>query len=92
MPLRAIALPHVIGNGPSEIVRLTPATAQKEIAMSTIAMSRSTGRDTFAKVAELVRDLPCYELRVGAALREVPALLQQLLTDLGENRVPRAPH
>jgi hypothetical protein len=71
---------------------LTPATAQKEIAMSTIAMSRSTGRDTFAKVAELVRDLPCYELRVGAALREVPALLQQLLTDLGENRLPRAPH
>ena len=86
MPLRAIVLPRVIAQGPSETVSIPPAIAQKAIALSTIEVFRWTGRDTLMKVAELLRDLPCYELRVGASIDEVPALLAQLLIDLRQKR------
>ena len=82
MPLRAIVLPRVIAQGPSEIVPASPATAQKAIAMSTIGVTRWTGRDTLIKVAELLRTLPCYELQVGASISEVPVLLARLLSNL----------
>jgi hypothetical protein len=90
MPLHAVVLPRVIAQGPSEIVPISPAIAQKAIAMSTIELSRWTGGHTLRKVAELLRDRPCYELRVGASIGEVPVLLAQLLSDLRQDRLPRA--
>jgi hypothetical protein len=82
MPLRAIVLPRVITEGQGAIVPISPAIAQKAIALSTIVLSRWAGRDTVMKVAQLVRDLPCYELRVGPSIGEIPALLAQLISDL----------
>jgi hypothetical protein len=91
MPLRAIVLPRVIARGPSEIVPISPAVAQGAIAISMIEFSRWVGKDTLMKAAELVRDLPCYELQVGASISEVPALLANLLNDLRRQRSPRVP-
>jgi hypothetical protein len=82
MPVRAIVMPRVVGQGTSEIVPAARALAQKAIAMSTIELSRSAASRTFAKVAELVRAVPCYELRVGASLSEVPTCLGDLLNVL----------
>ena len=82
MPLRAVVLPRVVGQGASKIVPVSPAAAQQAIALSTIELSRWTGRDTLIAVAELLRDLPCYEVQVGASVDEVPVLLAQLLNDL----------
>jgi len=79
MPLRAIVLPRIVGSGPCALAPLATAAAQRAIATSTIEMSRWTARDTFKNVAELVRDLPCYELRVGASIAEVPLRLSELL-------------
>jgi hypothetical protein len=81
IPLRAVVLPRVIAKGPSEIVPIAPATAHKAIAMSTIELSRWTGGHTLRKVAELLRERPCYELRVGASIDDVPPLLAKLLKD-----------
>jgi len=82
MPLRAIVLPRVVGRGQSALAPADPAVALKTIALSTFELSRWTGPETFAKVSELVRDLPCYELQVGGALPDVPVLLARLLDDL----------
>ena len=91
MPLRAVVLPRVIAQGPSRIVLASPVTAQKAIALSTIVLFRWAGRDTLIKTAELLRDLPCYEVQVGASVDEVPGLLAQLLNDLRPKRWPCAP-
>jgi hypothetical protein len=91
MPLRAVVLPRVIAQGLSRVVPASPFTAQKAIALSTIALFRWAGRDTLSKTAELLRDLPCYEVQVGASVDEVPGLLAQLLTDLRPKRSMRAP-
>jgi hypothetical protein len=80
MPLRAIVLPRVIAQGTSKIVPVAAAAAYKAIAMSTIELSRRSGRSMLVKVAKLLRDLPCYEVQVGASIDEVPALLTQLLS------------
>ena len=77
MPLRAIVLPRVIAQGPSDVVTVASAIAHKAIAMSTIELSRWTGGHTLRKVSELLRERPCYELRVGASIDEVPPLLDQ---------------
>lgn len=82
MPLRAVVLPRVVAQGPAEIVPIAPAAAQKAIAMSTIELSRWTGGHTLRKVAELLRDHPCYELRVGPSIDEVPSVLAKLLNEL----------
>ena len=75
MPLRAIVLPRVMARGASEIVPIPAAAAQKTIALGAIELAQWTGRDTLLKVAELLRELPCYELQVGASISEVPAAL-----------------
>jgi hypothetical protein len=82
MPLRAIVLPRVVTQGTSEIVPVAPSVAHKAIAMSTIELSRWTGGHTLRKVSELLRERPCYELRVGAAIEDVPPLLARLLNKL----------
>jgi len=82
MPLKAIVLPRVIGHGVSEIVPIDPAVVHRAIAMSTIEMSRWTGGHTLRKVVELLRDRPCYELRVGTSIAEAPQLIGQLLRKL----------
>jgi hypothetical protein len=82
MPVRAIVMPRVVGQGITEIVPSTSAVAQKAIAMSTIELSRSGASRIFARVADLVRAVPCYELHVGASLSEVPARLRDLLNAL----------
>ncbi len=79
MPLRAIVLPRIVGSGPCAIDQLAPAAAQRAIATSTIELSRWMARDTFTNVAKLVRDLPCYRLRVGASIVEVPLRVSELL-------------
>jgi hypothetical protein len=82
MPLRAVVLPRVIGQRTSEVVPVAPAVAHKAIAMSTIELSRWTGKHTLRKVSELLRERPCYELRMGTSIDEVPPLLAKLLNEL----------
>lgn len=82
VPLRAVVVPRVIAHGPSEVVPIAPVIAHKAIAMSTIELSRWTGGHTLRKVAELLRERPCYELRVGASISDVPPLLAKLLNEL----------
>jgi hypothetical protein len=82
MPLKAIVLPRVTGEGESAIAPLDPSVVHRAIAMSTIEMSRWTGGHTLRKVVELLRDRPCYELRVGARIADVPGLIGGLLRDL----------
>ena len=82
IPLRAIVLPRVTAQGPSRIVPVAPALVQRVIVLSTIGLARWTGHETFTKVVELIRDLPCYELIVGESMADVPAAIAQLLKDL----------
>ncbi len=91
MPLRAIVLPHVVGHGPGTVVPMPPGDAHRAIATSTIELSRWTGGDTLRSVATLLGERPCYELRVGARIGEVPDLLARLLSDLRPEPPPPAP-
>jgi hypothetical protein len=85
MPLRAIVLPRVVGEGQSRIVSTAPAAAQAALAMSTMMLSRWSSREMAAQMAELLRDLPCYELQIGACMEEVPRVLAELLSALAPN-------
>jgi hypothetical protein len=79
LPMKAVVMPRVVGEGPSRLIASSGAAAQKAIAMSTIQMSRPTADFTFRRVAEFVRTLPCYELQIGARSEDARKLLAELL-------------
>jgi hypothetical protein len=80
MPLRAMVLPRVVGEGPTKIVPVSAAVAQRTVALSAIELSRwMSGRDTLLKVGRLLRDIPCYEVQLGASMAEVPVALARFL-------------
>lgn len=82
MPLKAVVLPRVVGRGASAIAPETKAVAQRAVAMSTIALSPAGGGTSFARIAALVRALPCYTLSIGEDFENVPRLISGLLRDL----------
>jgi hypothetical protein len=91
MPLLAVVLPRLVKEGPARIIAVSPDVAHRELALSTIELSRWTGRDTLIGVAELLRDLPCYELQIGASIADTPIALAGLLTQLRGSPPPSAP-
>jgi hypothetical protein len=81
-PVRAIVLPRVCPDEPSAIVPVSRVAAHKATAISSMAMAPNHAALTFSKVAELVNDLPCFELRMGNRIEAVPALIGDLLARL----------
>jgi hypothetical protein len=81
--LRAIVMPRVVGTGPSRLTRIDGFVARKEIALSTIELSRWTSRESLGAMSALVDALPCYELAVGGDITEAPRLIAELLGSVG---------
>ncbi|TFG61675.1 MAG: hypothetical protein E4H28_08560 [Gemmatimonadales bacterium] len=74
----AIVLP-VVANAPSSlVVKSSPAAALRALAPSTVFLLRGHEAKTLAKVAELVRNTPVYELRLGHDIKGVVECVQNL--------------
>ena len=82
MPLKAVVLPRVVGKGASVLMLESKAIAQRGVAISTMALSQARGGATFARIANLVRTLPCYALNIGEDFENVPNLIRALLRSL----------
>ena len=75
----AIIIPRIVGTGPSRVVPDGKATTLRKLAPSTLLRGLGTRGEGFARIAELVRRVPCYELAIGASLDDVPRLLDETL-------------
>jgi hypothetical protein len=82
MPLKAVVMPRVAGRGASALTPDNKAAAQRAVAMSTIALSPAGRGAAFARLANLVRLLPCYALTIGEDFQNVPHLIADLLRNL----------
>ena len=79
--IEAVVLPVVVGTGPTRLTPTTKAVALRGLAPSTLLRGLGPGARGLAHMAELVRQTPCYELRLGATVDDVPAVVAGLLAD-----------
>ena len=78
-PLRAIILPSFSGAGRWEVSPAAPSDALRALAPSTIFQMPGGKAESFARMAALVRAIPCWTLRLGAdPMAAVPVLLDIL--------------
>ena len=78
-PLRAIVLPRVTGASEVGMTRASAAEALRALAPSTIVELRSGGREAFAHLAALVREVPVYRMDVGWNRAQIAPAVRRLL-------------
>jgi hypothetical protein len=74
-PVRAILFPHVVGTGPTTLEPLSPATALRLLAVSTIFLLHGAGGPDLDALARLLRLRPCYRLVLGAEIADIPVAI-----------------
>ncbi|HRE46517.1 MAG TPA: hypothetical protein PLD47_02235 [Aggregatilineales bacterium] len=85
MPLRAVLMPRLntgAAAGTAPLIPAMPTAALAVLAPSTAAQVRGAEREGFAKLATLVKSVPCYILEVGSDLTIIPPLIIDLLLGL----------
>jgi len=81
-PLRAFVLPRVTDLAETKIKRVAPAASLLALAPSTIFQLSGAGRRAFARLNRVVKQIPSYELQLGADVSVVvPDMISRLLSD-----------
>ncbi len=78
-PARAMFLPRVVGTGDTRARKISAARVLRELAVSTIFLLHGAGKNEFDALANFARQLPCYELELGADLGKIPRVIQDVL-------------
>ncbi len=79
-PIRAIILPQVHGGPETELAPTSPAAALLALAPSTLLPLPKSHAVGLNVLAALIRQLPCYRLRLGTRLEEAPRVIADLLS------------
>lgn len=79
-PLRAVVLPVITpGLTQSYLRPCSPTQALRSLAPSSLLQLPGAGQTALQGLAQVVRTLPCYELKLSPHLTQIPPLLQTLL-------------
>ncbi|MCF6342538.1 MAG: glycosyltransferase [Bacteroidales bacterium] len=79
MPLKAILTPVVVGQKKSELRPTSFWPVQRALSFTTMSQLPGAGSHTHKYISELTRQLPCYSLRLGKDLDEIPKVISNLL-------------
>ena len=83
LPLRAIVVPRIVPGGQTRIRETTQAAALAALAPSTIFQLHPPAKTALARMAQLVRGVPAFELELGADVAAIPGELVRLLARWG---------
>ena len=79
LPIRAILLPQVHPGPETELLPASPAAALLALAPSTMLPLPRSHAAGLGALAALIRQVPCYSLRLGACLDDAPRVIARLL-------------
>ncbi len=82
LPLKAILIPKVTGNAKTRIVPASSMNGLHALAPSTLFQSTGLGENSFKRMADLSRRLPCFFLESGTCLDTTPPAIAELLQSL----------
>jgi hypothetical protein len=77
--ITALVAPRIDAPGRAELGPISAAQALRALAPSTVLQSGADGRATLSALGELVREVPCYELRLSTDLPANAAVLRDLV-------------
>jgi hypothetical protein len=78
-PLRAILVPQITGEQDTRLCKSTSIVALKALAPSTIFQLSGAGKNSLQMMSQLVRQLPCYILKLGTDITQIPKVISELL-------------
>lgn len=78
-PLRAILVPVITGARETALEQCPPGEALAALAPSTMAQMPASDGSDLSFMAEMVRRVPCYHLRAGTDISQIPAGVAELL-------------
>lgn len=82
LPIRAILVPQVTGKPDTRVKPTSSMVALKALAPSTILQLPKTGKTAFARMSQLVKQVPCYVLELGTDIPQIPQTISELLAEL----------
>lgn len=77
--VKAVVAPHVVGTGPTRVIRITAAEALRALAPSTLWQLPGAEATAWAEMAALVRALPAYRLELGGDPAQTAGVVRALL-------------
>jgi hypothetical protein len=78
--LRAILMPRVTGLKETRLTPASPIEAIKALAPSAIFQLPDAGPTEFARIAEVIKQTPCYHLECGTDLRRIPVGVKEAIS------------
>ncbi|MDS3861161.1 hypothetical protein RIF25_10120 [Thermosynechococcaceae cyanobacterium BACA0444] len=82
LPLKAICIPKVTGLSATTWERTSPAKALFSIAPSSILQLPYTNQNTFQMISKVASHLPCFYLKIGTDIKQIPENILQILNEL----------
>jgi hypothetical protein len=80
--VRAILLPRVTGVPETRLRKASTAMGLAALAPSTIFQLPRAGQEAFKFLAAFVREVPCYNLKLGTDIARIPAVIEELLSEM----------
>ncbi len=77
--IQAVVAPTVLGEGPTTFEPLSPARALLAIAPSTLLQLSSIREPSLRTLAVIARNVPAFQLRIGAGVGSIPGALLEIL-------------
>lgn len=85
VPIRVLALPRVVDTVQPKLRPASKGDALLRLGSSSLLQipNRQLGPRGFDRLSQLVKEVPCYWLEIGADLRSIPASVEMLLAEVG---------
>jgi hypothetical protein len=83
-PLRAILLPRITGQTDTQLEPCGEGAALMAMGPSSLAQLPASGPQDLKSIARVVRSSPCYELKLGTDLAQIPRTISHLLSQLNQ--------
>jgi hypothetical protein len=78
-PIRAVLVPRVTDHRATMIAEISPGAALAALGPTTLLQRPGSAENALRAMGELVRGVPCYELRLSAGARDAPDVIAGLL-------------
>ena len=78
-PLKAILVPQITGQPDTRIEPCGEGAALMALGPSSLAQLPSSGPGDLKQIAQLIRSVPCFRIKLGTCLEQIPRVIEQLL-------------
>lgn len=80
-PLKAILVPQITDQSVTTLEPISAISALTALGPTTILQQPFSGEDILGRLAEIVKSVPAYRLKLGSEINQIPEVISSLLKD-----------